>query len=182
MARAAGISAPQISRIEYGVLTSVTVDQLARLGAAVGVDVRVHTYPGPDPALDAGQLALIGRLRERLPSSVSIRVEVPLPTTGDQRAWDLVLGGLRDGPMPTIPIDAETRLIDLQAQIRRIQLKLRDSGFDSVILLVADTRLNRAALVAAGGALATEFPISSRRALAALGQGRHPGASAIVFL
>lgn len=56
VASACGISPSQVGRIERGTLGSVSVDQLARLGAVVGLDVRIHVYPGPDPVLDTAQL------------------------------------------------------------------------------------------------------------------------------
>lgn len=182
-----GMSSSQVGRIERGVVPTASLDQLARIGAAVGLDIRTHAYPGPDPALDAGQLALLGRLRLRLGSSVTMRLEVPLPIVRDARAWDAVLSGLTASPgsivaADALPTDADTRLIDVQGQLRRIQLKLRDSGMDAVLWVIADTARNRAALATAGGLLAGEFPVPPRRALAALGAGRHPGGSAIVVL
>jgi transcriptional regulator with XRE-family HTH domain len=176
---ASGMSPSQVARIERGALPSTSVSQLARLGAAVGLDVRVRTYPGPDPMLGMGQWALIGRLRARLPETASLRHEVPLPTAGDQRAWDVVIGGLLG---PDLPVDAETRLADPQAQLRRAMLKLRDSGFAAMVWLIADTRHNRAALRAIGDLLSTDFPVSARTALHALREGRHPGGSAIILL
>ncbi len=79
-------------------------------------------------------------------------------------------------------VEAETRLTDYQAQTRRIMLKARDAGVQHVLLVLADTRNNRAAVAAAGSAITELFPVSARRALAALAAGEHPGGSAIVFL
>jgi transcriptional regulator with XRE-family HTH domain len=174
-----GISAAQVARIERAALPSASVSQLARLGAAVGLDVRVRAYPGPDPALAQGQWALIGRMRTRTPAAATFRHEVPLPIAGDQRAWDVVIGGLSG---PDLPVDAETRLHDPQAQLRRVTLKLRDSGFDRMLWLIADTRYNRAALRAVGHLLVGDFPLSARAALRALAAGHTPDASAIVLL
>jgi transcriptional regulator with XRE-family HTH domain len=181
VARSSGLSKSQASRIERAEHPSVSVDQLARLGAAVGLDVRVRAYPGPDLLLDAGQLALIGRLRERLAPQLTFRTEVPLPTPGDQRAWDGVIGKLV-GHTDRLPVEAETRWLDAQAQLRRLMLKLRDSGFQHVLLVLADTKRNRQALAAAGSILLADFPVPSRGALAALARGEHPGGSAIVLL
>lgn len=178
---AAGISGAQIARIERGALPTVSVDQLARVGAVVGLDVRVRAFPGPDPTLDAGQIALLGRLRDRLADDLGFRTEVPLPIPGDKRAWDAVIDRLR-GVAPILPVEAESRIVDGQAQIRRITLKLRDSGLDSVLLVVSDTRSNRQAIAAAGSILRADFPIPARRALTALSSGTHPGGSAIVLL
>jgi hypothetical protein len=112
------------------------------------------------------------------------RTEVPLPIDNDLRAWDGVVGGLRspvDHPT-VIPAEAETRIHDVQAQFRRIELKARDAGIEHVIVVVADSGANRAAIRAAWPTLADRFTISSRRALAALGRGEHPGGSALIFL
>ena len=81
-----------------------------------------------------------------------------------------------------IPVEAETRITDLQAQHRRIQLKLRDAGLTAVIVVAADTDSNRLALRAAAGGLIDDYPISARSCLASLRSGRHPGGSAIVLL
>jgi transcriptional regulator with XRE-family HTH domain len=176
-----GISAAQVSRIERGTHTAVTVDQLARIGAAIGLDVRVRAYPGPDPTLDAGQIALLARLRDRLAPVLGFRAEVPLPILGDQRAWDAMIDRLI-GISPFLPVEAESRLIDGQAQVRRVMLKLRDSGLEHVLLVVSDTKRNRDALSAASSTILADLPVSPRRALAALGAGRHPGGSALVVL
>lgn len=179
--RASGLSPSQVGRIERGVLSTVSVEQLARVGAAVGLDVRVRSFPGPDPVLDAGQVALIGRLRKRIDPRLSFRTEVVLPILGDQRAWDALINGLT-GANGQLPLDADTRLIDAQAQLRRIKLKLRDSGFDSVLWVLADTHANRDALAATASMILPDFPVPARRALSALGAGKHPGGSALVLL
>ena len=181
VAGASGVSAAQISRIERAEHPAVTVDQLARMGAAVGVDVRVRAYPGPDPTLEAGQIALLTRLRGRIHSRLGFKSEVPLPIPGDQRAWDAMIDRLH-GIASKLPVDAETHLVDGQAQIRRIMLKLRDSGLDHVLLVVADTRHNRGAVAGAASTILADFPVSPRRAMAALAAGEHPGGSALVLL
>ena len=178
---AAGMSGAHVGRIERGVVPTVSLDQLARLGAVVGLDIRVRAYPGPVRVRDAAQVALLGRLRARLPHGIGFRTEVPLPIPGDQRAWDASIDHLR-GVAALLPVEAESRLIDGQAQIRRIMLKLRDSGLEHVLVVVADTRRNREALAIAGTTLVTAFPVPPRRALAALSTGQHPCGSAIVLL
>ena len=181
----AGLSAAQAGRIARAVLPSVSVDQLARLGAVVGLDVRVRTYPGPDPTVDAGQLPVLARFRARLPTGVTVPTEVPLPIIGDQRAWDGLIRGLAwpgTGERVDLPFDVEARLTNTQAQVRRLMLKARDSGFEHVLLVLGRTHHNRAALQAAGASLTDSFPISARRALAALSIGEHPGGSAIILV
>ncbi len=182
--RAAGLSGSEVGRIERANLRHASVDELARVGAVVGLDIRLRTYPGADPLRDTGQLKVLARLRDRLAPSLALRMEVPLPILGDQRAWDGWIAGLTDerGASTTLPVEAETRFTDAQAQVRRIMLKLRDSSEPAVLLVIADTSRNRLAVAAAGAWLREQFPIPARQALAALAGGAHPGGSAFVFL
>jgi len=191
-----GISKSQLSRIERGELRAVAVDQLTRAGAAVGLDIRVRSYPGPDPTLDAGQLSVIGRLRQRVLASVPMRLEVTLAGPMEQRAWDVVLDGLipagedRSGGAGgdtirdtlSLPVDVDTRVVDVQAQLRRLHGKQLASGGVAILWVVADTARNRAALSAIGHLTLTDFPVTARRALACLKEGRHPGGSAIILI
>jgi transcriptional regulator with XRE-family HTH domain len=180
VAASSGMSPSQVGRIERGTLAAVSIEQVARIGAVVGLDVRVRAYPGPDPLLESGQIAVLGRLRDRLHPDLGFRTEVPLPVVGDQRAWDAMIDARRGAWH--LPVEAESRLLDGQAQIRRIMLKLRDSGMEHIIVVVADTRRNRDAVAAAASTILADFPIPQRRALAALSAGQHPGGSALVLL
>lgn len=184
VARATGLSSSEVSRIERGCVPNVSHRRLAAIGAAVGLDVRVRAYPGPDPIRDVAQVRLLERLRARLPTGLRLRTEVALPTAGDQRAWDGWIVGLRSASGSTrgLPVEAETRISDLQAQLRRLALKMRDDRVDQVLLVVADTRRNRAAIAAGGDLIVDRFPVSARQALSAIREGRDPGGSAIVFL
>jgi transcriptional regulator with XRE-family HTH domain len=58
-----GMSHSQFGRIERGQIEELTVGQLCRACAAVGLLLHVRAIPGTGTALDAGQLALLGRLR-----------------------------------------------------------------------------------------------------------------------
>ena len=60
-------------------------------------------------------------------------------------------------------------------------LKRRDGGIDNVILLVADTPRNRAALASAPAAF-SDLPMRTRTTLAALRAGVDPGRSGIVII
>jgi transcriptional regulator with XRE-family HTH domain len=184
VAAAAGLSPSQAGRIERAVLATASLDQLARLGSAVGLDVRVRAFAGPDPVRDAPQIALLARLQERLHPDLTLRTEVPLEIVGDQRAWDGCIGRLRDRQdrVCELPVEAETRLVDIQAQTRRITLKARDGGRDHVLLLVSDTHRNREAIRYAGPLLRELFPVSGRSVLRALAEGQHPGGSGILAL
>ena len=174
----AGISHTQLRRIELGLVDRLTFEQAGTTCAAVGLRLHARAVPGSGPTLDAAQLALLDRLRMRVPVALPFDTEVPIPLPGDRRAWDAVLG---TEPEET-PVEAETRLRDLQALERRSLLKLRDSGFDRMILLVSDTPHNRGVLDLHRASLRASFPLDTRAVLAALRQGRAPSASGIVVL
>ena len=129
----------------------------------------------------SAQIALFDRLRVRLGSTLVMRTEVPLQIEGDLRAWDAVIDGFEQ-PADPLHTEGETRLYDAQAQLRRIALKARDSGVDTVLLVIADTPRNRAAVRAARQMITEGYPIPPRAALASLAASRHPGGSAVIFI
>ncbi|MEO7117751.1 MAG: helix-turn-helix transcriptional regulator, partial [Candidatus Limnocylindrales bacterium] len=142
VAKAAAAARSSVGRIEQGIVRGVPLHALMRLFAAVGLAVVVKTYPDGDPVRDAPQLGLIARFRALLPSSMPWRTEVPLPIPGDQRAWD----GMSVVGDEELGVEAETHIADSQAVIRRVQLKQRDGRVARVVLVVADTKHNRAAV------------------------------------
>ena len=79
------------------------------------------------------------------------------------------------------PVEAETVVDDAQALERRLTLKLRDGGFEDLILVVADTPRNRRALAGAPAALG-RFDVPARSALLALRNGDWPEGSCLVLL
>lgn len=174
VARECRLSAAQVYRLERGSVAGPSLEAVMCVGSVVGLEVAVRTYPSGDPLRDAGHARLLGRFRGELHPRLTWRTEVPLPIVGDLRAWDAVIGG--DGWQ--LPVEAETVLADGQAIERKLALKLRDGGFDHVVLLLADTRRNR---TAAPGVQRT-MPLDTRAVLAALRQGRDPGASGVVVL
>ena len=101
-----------------------------------------------------------------------------MPSAGDMRAWDAEIRGAR----VRIGVEAETRVTDLQALLRRIALKARDSGVDRVLLLLAETRTNRAFVREFHDVLASDYPVAGRVALAELAAGHDPGGNAVVML
>ncbi len=177
--RAADMSHAQVSRLEHGLLRKASLDQLSCLAAALGLDLSVGLFPAGDAVRDTAQLALLERLHRRIHPGLGWQTEVPMPIPGDRRAWDAVIraSDVRIG------VEAVTRLRDIQDIERRVSLKQRDSHTNHVILLLANTRANRAARVgAAGRSLLVAFPIEPRRALDALAKGRDPGGSAVIAL
>ena len=147
------------------------------MAAAVGLELRLRTYPSGDPIRDAGHRRLLERLRIRLHPALKWRTEVPLPIDGDLRAWDAVILG----PGWSIGVEAETVLEDLQAVERRLTLKRRDGRVDRTLLLIADTRRNRAALAGSMAAF-PGFDRAARQVIRALAVGREPRGDAMLIL
>jgi hypothetical protein len=167
-----------MSRIELGQATYVPFSRLALIAAALGLDLSLRAYPAGEPIRDVAQLALLAKLRVALPADLGWQTEVPLNIPGDRRAWDAVI----EGHGWRLPVEAETRLRDVQELSRRLGLKQRDDRTDVVLLLVADTRNNRHVLRLAGPDLAAAFPIPGPVAFAALQGGQRPSGSAIAVL
>jgi transcriptional regulator with XRE-family HTH domain len=177
-ARAAGLSRSSWSRLERGVARNVSLVDLARAAAAVGLVLQVRLYPGGEPVRDAGHLALLERLRSCLPDDARWSTEVPFPNPGDLRAWDAMIRLAR----VRVGTEAETRGRDSQALQRKLALKRRDGNVDHIVLLLADTRHNRSFLRAAGEGLLKDFPVPGPVALERLRAGRDPGGNSIILL
>lgn len=177
VAAAAHVSHATVSRAERARSATLGLPVLGRIATAVGLDLSVRLYPAGDPIRDVGHARLLAALRVRLHSDLGWRTEVPLPIAGDRRAWDAVIRG----PGWTVGVEAETRIRDLQAVVRKVGLKVRDGDLDHVVLLVADTRGNRAAL-RAGSTELTAFDRPPREVLRALAAGRAPGGDVLLIL
>jgi transcriptional regulator with XRE-family HTH domain len=147
LGRVADLSPSQISRIERGLIRNLAIPTIARLLAAVGLDIVARAYPAGEPIRDAAHARLLASLHGRLHRSLAWRTEVPLPIRGDLRAWDAVIGG----PGWRARVECETRPRDLQALERRLALKQRDGGMDFIILLLRDSAHNRELLRHAPG-------------------------------
>jgi hypothetical protein len=100
-----------------------------------------------------------------------------MPIPGDLRSGD----GAIEGVFGTILVEAETRLTDIQTVERKAASKQRDLGADRLILLVADTAINRRVL-GLHPELRERFPIGPRKCLAALSRGEDPGGDCLVIL
>jgi transcriptional regulator with XRE-family HTH domain len=177
VAAPAGISHTQVLRIERGLAPHVDIAVLARLAAVVGCELSMGIHPVGAPVRDKAHLALLGRFAARLHRSIVWRTEVPMPIPGDLRSADGVVATEDFGAI----VEAESRLDDVQAAERRVRSKQRDLGLPRAILLVADTRHNRR-VIDQVPALRREFPIDTRRCMAALSRGDDPGGDCLVIL
>jgi hypothetical protein len=82
-----------------------------------------------------------------------------------------------------IAVEAETRPRDVQALQRRLASKRRDDPqIAGVVLLLANTRHNRALAKEHVEALRTDFPVSASTLMAALAGGRYPGGNGFILI
>jgi transcriptional regulator with XRE-family HTH domain len=176
--RAANMSHSQVARFEHGELRVVDLEAIASCCAVVGLDLAVRTYLAGDALRDRAQYGLLERLHAILHVTLRWLLEVPVGRDGDLRAWDAEIRGAGW----RAHVEAETRLTDGQALLRKLALKIRDGGSGPLVLLVADTRANRNALLTLRPALRELLPLDARPILAALRDGRQPPGSGVVVL
>jgi transcriptional regulator with XRE-family HTH domain len=173
-----GSSKAQVSRIEHGLVRTLAIATVARHASAVGLSLSARLYPGARRLLDAPQLALLDRLRQRLATHWRWELEVPMPLPRDLRAVD---ARLTRGDC-TIAVEAITRLSDVQAQVRAAQLKRRDIQATRLLLLIGGTRANRRALAAAQPVIGAAFLTGTRRLVGLLAAGVDPGGDMLLVL
>lgn len=179
VARAAGVSPTQLGRLERGEAGSPSVAIICRTARALGLSASLKLYPAGVPVRDGAQLALLNRFEALLAAPLRMRREVVLPLEGDLRAWDAMVVGA--GTMAFT--EGDTRLGDMQAIARRVELKLRDDGRGSVVILVvARTRHNLRVLREHRESLRAQFPLDGAAIARALRAGRIPPASGILML
>jgi hypothetical protein len=176
----AGIDRAEWTRIERGDRQRVPLGVASRMASAVGLDMVVNYYPADRVVRDIGQLRLLADIRAMLGPDWTWRFEVPVGVPPDRRAWDAVgthrLTGL------VIRVEAQTRLRDIQAILRRIELKRAADAAPRVILAVRSSAINRLALAAAEDVMRSNYPVSSRVAVARLRAGVDPGGDALMLV
>jgi transcriptional regulator with XRE-family HTH domain len=180
VARAARIDRSDYSRAEAGKLPNLSVTRACRIGAVLGLDVSVRAFPGGRSIRDASQTPQLLKLVASVGPPLRYRFEVVLPAREDRpeyRAWDLLIVDSSE----RTAVEYEARLYDLQAQIRRLRLKLRDDPVDHLLLVVADTRPNRRVLDEFADVLADLPRLGTESVLATLRSGQHPPTGIILL-
>ena len=179
IAHAAGVSRDLVGRLEREELERLPFGDLAAIASTLGLDVRIGAWPAGDPLRDHVQLRLLEAFRGRLHASLTWRTEVPLPISGDRRAWDAIVGT----PDGLIGIEGLSRIGAADATIRRANLKLADDPrISRAVLVVNDTARNRSSLRAALATVRADYPLQTREVMAALSAGRAPRLNGVVVL
>lgn len=178
VAAALHTSTSHVSRVEHGLIRGLTMAQLHRHAAVVGLKPYLNLYPLIARPLDRAQLQLFERFRARIGAGWKVALEVPMPIRGDLRAADAVL----EIPGCRCVVEIISRLADLQAQLRAARRKVRDLEADRLILVVGATPTNRRAIRDSGPAVEDAFPVRTREALQRLAAGVDPGGDALILL
>jgi transcriptional regulator with XRE-family HTH domain len=179
LARELGRSQSEVSRFEsLNRIDDVSLVRIAELASLLGLELSATLHPSGDAIRDKGHQALISRVRAEMFPSGAVRAEVPFPAPGDPRAWDLVLRA--DGQL--VGVEAETRIRDVQALVRRIRQRERDGGVDEVLLVLSASRANARLVHELRTALGDGYNAPPRTLLNALRAGRRLPGSGVVML
>lgn len=168
-ARLAGVSPATLRSVELGE-ASVRIGTACRVAAAVGLKVWAKAFPVREPSLrDTGQLHLAELLRSICHAAYRVAFEVGM---SERRSIDVVVFGATE----IIAVEIYRMIVDLQAQYRsaaakRDELAALHQRPVRLVLVLEDTRRNRAALREHAGVLATLLPADSREVLRALRSG-----------
>ena len=176
--RAIGRSGSWISRVEAGRVPGVSLAELTLIAAAVGMKLSANLFPAGRRPLDAPQLALLNRFNARIGPQWHRELDRVMPLAGDLRAVDEVIS---TGSC-SCAVEAITRLVDWQAQLRPARAKQRDLGAARLILLIQGSHANRRMLHELGPLVPDDFPIGTRHALRSLAAGEDPGGDCLVVL
>ena len=175
-----GVTQASISMLEAGKVADVSMVRIAEIASILGLEPSLTLHRIGAPIRDKGHEALIARFRERLGHGWRIVREAEFPSEGDPRSWDLLL---RHPTMHyLIGVEAETRIRDLQALVRRTRERAHDGGADHLLIVLSDSATNRRLVQDLKDALGDEFQTPASSILAALSRVSQLPGSGIVLL
>jgi hypothetical protein len=175
MADQLGWSQARYWRLENA--TDAALGEVSAVAAALGLELSSSLHRVSDALVDRGHLALLARFRSLLSASIKVVSEALLPNPGEQRSWDLLLRIAAQ----IVGVEAETKVRDVQATVRKVRGRERDGGADEILLVLADTRANRASLDDLTVALGPRFATPPGQLRAALRAGRPlPGSGVLL--
>ena len=179
LGRLVGWSQPDVSRFEHlQRLSTITFLDVGAVAAVLGKELGANLYLAGEPIRDSGHQALIGRFRSLVSEGWRVAAEVPLPLPGDRRAWDLLLRI----PGQLVGIEAETRIRDIQELVRRIRERELEGGADIIVVVLAESAINRRLLPQLLESLGPMYGTSQRRLLKALRAGQPLPGSGVVLV
>ncbi len=146
----------------------------------LGLEPSLTLHRIGSPIRDKGHEALIASFRERLGDGWRVVREAEFPAEGDPRSWDLLLRHPTERYL--VGVEAETRIRDQQALVRRMRERARDGGADHLLIVLSDSATNRRLVRELRDALGEEFQTSTASILAALSTvARLPGSGVVLL-
>jgi transcriptional regulator with XRE-family HTH domain len=178
IARSLGWSQQNYSKFELRRLDDVSIIDIAAASALLGLEPALSLHRAGPALRDKGHEALIGRLLRLLAPAWHVAREVPFPNPGDPRWWDLLLRL----PDFRLGVEAETRIRDMQAQIRRMKERAMEGGADALLLILSDSAHNRRLVDDLRQGLGEAFGARPADLLQALRAGERLPGSGVVLL
>jgi transcriptional regulator with XRE-family HTH domain len=179
LATALGWSHSRYRRFEANLLAALDISDISLVASHLGLELSASLFPVGDALLDKGHQALIKRIRHLLSPLARVIAEAPVAiATADRRAWDLVVGIAAQ----LVGIEAETRVRDVQAFVRRIRMRERDGSADVIVIVLSDSRANRFLVDELREALGPAYATPPRNILAALRAGQPVPGSGVLLV
>jgi transcriptional regulator with XRE-family HTH domain len=181
VARRAGVAPSTEARIELGD-PGVAVSTLSAVAEAAGLDLVLRAYPGRKPSLrDTGQLELAEALIARAHPSLKSELELIVGPHGE--AIDTAFFGASE----IVAAELERLILDFQDQYRRADRKREaltalHQRPVRLILVIEDTRTNRAAVERHLPLVKTALPAGSREIFASLAAGKPIGRDGLLWI
>lgn len=181
LARRSRVARSTLERIEDG-RVRVQLDRVFAVASAAGLDLVLNAYPAPGVRLrDTGQMTIAEQI-------VRVAAHAWRPVlearAGDKgHAVDLLLVGQDE----LLDVEIERRIEDFQSQYRHARWK-RDLLAEQhqapvrLILVIEDTRRNRAVVEPHLSLIRSQLPASPRAILTAVRTGRLLGADGLLWL
>jgi hypothetical protein len=167
-----------LARLEHlRKLDRVSFVEVAEMASILGLELGAALHPIGDPIRDAGHQVLIKRFRAIRASTIKVLAEVPLPNPGDRRSWDLLLRIVHQ----RVGVEAETRIRVAQRLVRKVRERQSEGGADALLLVLAESAVNRRLLPDLLEALGPRFATPPRLILKGLRGGQPlPGSGVIL--
>ena len=173
-----GWSQSFVSRVDRNKVPQVSLLDISMVASVLGLEPSLSLHRIGPAIRDRGHEALISRLLHLLSPAWHALREVPFPSPGDPRWWDLVLRL----PSYRLGVEAETRIRDLQALVRRMRERAGDGGADALLLILSDSAHNRSLVEQLRDGLGPEFSACPSTVLVALRLGAPLPGSGVVLL
>jgi hypothetical protein len=176
-----GVSQSQIWRIEAGEVDA-TVVRLSEIASLLGAELSIGVHDIGDPIRDRGQQALAKRFEAILSPKWRSMSEALLPGPGELRSWDKLLRLDDPEGRQLVGADLETRILDIQALVRRTRRRERDGAVDEILLVLSDSATNRQLVGELRETLGAAYKTSPRLLMRGLREGSALVGSGVVLL